>query len=181
VEPSSAGTLAPSIRKAIAGIDRTQPTFGVMTLEQALADSIAPRRFNLLLLGNPVSLSQDFPSLPSFGLEMTQIERHFAANHRAVFTGQQATPAVYLSSDPAKLVVTTNRNGLEDAQFIPPQREKHRIASLALDEAAVARLGSLPALHRDPFDRMLICQAQAYGLTLAASDPLIRQYPVALL
>jgi putative ABC transport system permease protein len=44
-------TLAPAIRKAIAEIDRTQPIFGVMTLEQALADSIAPRRFNMLLLG----------------------------------------------------------------------------------------------------------------------------------
>jgi putative ABC transport system permease protein len=43
--------LAPAIRKAVADIDRTQPIFGVMTLEQALADSIAPRRFNLILLG----------------------------------------------------------------------------------------------------------------------------------
>jgi len=38
-----------------------------------------------------------------------------------------------------------------------------------LDEAAVAQLGGLPALHRDPFDRMLVCQAQAHGLTLASS------------
>ena len=67
------------------------------------------------------------------------------------------------------------------AQFIPLQREIHAIAPLALDEAAVARLSELPALHRDPFDRMLICQAQARGLTLASSDPLIRQYQVALL
>ena len=44
-------TLAPAIRKAVAEIDKTQPIFGVMTLEQALADSIAPRRFNLILLG----------------------------------------------------------------------------------------------------------------------------------
>ena len=41
------------------------------------------------------------------------------------------------------------------AQFIPQQREKHLVASLALDETAVAQLGGLPALHRDPFDRML--------------------------
>jgi PIN domain nuclease of toxin-antitoxin system len=64
------------------------------------------------------------------------------------------------------------------AQFIPAQRKKHLLASLALDETAVAQLGGLPALHRDPFDRMLVCQAQAHGLTLASSDPLIRQYPV---
>jgi PIN domain nuclease of toxin-antitoxin system len=67
------------------------------------------------------------------------------------------------------------------AQFIPEQREIHFITPLALDESAVARLGGLPALHRDPFDRMLICQAQALGLALASSDPLIRQYPVTLL
>jgi PIN domain nuclease of toxin-antitoxin system len=70
---------------------------------------------------------------------------------------------------------------LPPSQFIPLQREKHQIAPLALDEAAVAQLSGLPALHRDPFDRMLVCQAKAHGLTLASSDGLIRQYPVALL
>jgi PIN domain nuclease of toxin-antitoxin system len=67
------------------------------------------------------------------------------------------------------------------AQFVPLQREKHLIAPLALDEAAVAQLSGLPGLHRDPFDRMLICQAKAHSLTLASSDFLVRQYPVALL
>ena len=67
------------------------------------------------------------------------------------------------------------------AQFVPQQREKHLIAPLALDEAAVAQLSGLPGLHRDPFDRMLICQAKAHGLTLASSHALVRQYPVTLL
>jgi PIN domain nuclease of toxin-antitoxin system len=52
---------------------------------------------------------------------------------------------------------------------------------LGLDENSVAQLSALPALHRDPFDRMLVCQALAHGLTLASSDPLIRQYPVGIL
>jgi len=67
------------------------------------------------------------------------------------------------------------------AQFVPRQRENHLIAPLALDEAAVAELSGLPGLHRDPFDRILICQAKAHGLTLASSDALVRQYSVALL
>jgi PIN domain nuclease of toxin-antitoxin system len=67
------------------------------------------------------------------------------------------------------------------AQFVPLQREKHLIAPLVLDEAAIAQLSGLPALHRDPFDRMSVCQAQSHGLTLASSDALVRQYPVALL
>jgi PIN domain nuclease of toxin-antitoxin system len=67
------------------------------------------------------------------------------------------------------------------AQFVPLQRQKHFITALNLDEAAVARLSGLPNLHRDPFDRMLVCQAQAHDLKLASSDPLVRQYPVTLL
>ncbi len=43
---------ARSMRKLIAGIDPTAPIFDVMTMEQALSDSIAPRRLDLLLLGS---------------------------------------------------------------------------------------------------------------------------------
>jgi putative ABC transport system permease protein len=43
--------VSAAARKAIAAIDPAQAVYGVQTLEQALADSIAPRRFNLLLLG----------------------------------------------------------------------------------------------------------------------------------
>lgn len=42
---------APGIRKALATIDPTQSVHSIMTMEQALSESIAPRRFNLLLLG----------------------------------------------------------------------------------------------------------------------------------
>ncbi len=45
------------------------------------------------------------------------------------------------------------------AAYLPEQRQLHRIMSLNLDEPSVAHLDRLPALHRDPFDRMLICQA----------------------
>jgi CHAT domain-containing protein len=57
---------------------------------------------NLLLLGDPVSPNQDYPSLPLFGSEMTQIGRHFAPHHLAVFARQQATPAAYLTGNPAQ-------------------------------------------------------------------------------
>ena len=38
--------------------------------------------------------------------------------------------------------------------------------------------GSLPPHHRDPFDRMLIAQAQAEGLVLVTRDPGIPRYGV---
>ena len=44
------------------------------------------------------------------------------------------------------------------------------------DEHAVA-LDSLPPIHRDPFDRILIVQSMVEGITLLTVDPLIAQYP----
>lgn len=37
---------------------------------------------------------------------------------------------------------------------------------------------ALPLLHRDPFDRMLIAQAQVEGLTLVTDDSIINRYNV---
>ena len=42
---------APAIRKELSAIDPTQSFYEIETMEQKLAESIAPRRFNLLLLG----------------------------------------------------------------------------------------------------------------------------------
>jgi len=47
----NAAALGPALRKLISDIDPSQPVYDVKTLEQALAESIAPRRFNLFLLG----------------------------------------------------------------------------------------------------------------------------------
>ncbi|MCC6141960.1 MAG: type II toxin-antitoxin system VapC family toxin [Nitrospira sp.] len=63
-------------------------------------------------------------------------------------------------------------------RFVVEQRERHGIAVLSLDERAVLHLHKLPALHRDPFDRMLICQAIEHDCVLLTPDPLIAQYPV---
>jgi PIN domain nuclease of toxin-antitoxin system len=63
-------------------------------------------------------------------------------------------------------------------RFIPSQRTRHAIQPLPLEEEAVLHLSRLPEYHRDPFDRMLVCQAIAHGLTLLTPDEAIRQYPV---
>ena len=56
----------------------------------------------LLLMGNPVTANPDFPSLPHFSSEMSLIAKHFPVRSQAVFAGDQATPAAYLSSHPAQ-------------------------------------------------------------------------------
>ena len=70
---------------------------------------------------------------------------------------------------------------LQPAIYLPSQRERHEILSLPLDEPSVAELSMLPDVHRDPFDRMLICQARHHQLTVVTVDPMFRHYPVDLL
>jgi PIN domain nuclease of toxin-antitoxin system len=50
-------------------------------------------------------------------------------------------------------------------------------AELAVTGAHAAALGSLPLIHRDPFDRMLVAQAAVEGLTLLTSDRTVAKYP----
>jgi PIN domain nuclease of toxin-antitoxin system len=64
------------------------------------------------------------------------------------------------------------------ASFVPRERSRHRIAILPLEEDAALAVGRLPDLHRDPFDRMLVCQAIMSGCTLVTPDDLVTQYPV---
>jgi PIN domain nuclease of toxin-antitoxin system len=65
--------------------------------------------------------------------------------------------------------------------YLPKQRDLHQIVSLAVEEKSVAQLAKLPPLHRDPFDRMLICQALQNGLAIATVDVAIRAYSVSLI
>lgn len=64
------------------------------------------------------------------------------------------------------------------AFYLPIQREKHGFITLPLAEADVTQLRHLPAIHRDPFDRMLICQTLQHGLIIATEDDIFRNYPV---
>lgn len=65
--------------------------------------------------------------------------------------------------------------------YLPTQRARHQIASLSLDEASVCHLSILPAAHRDPFDRMLVCQALEHGLSIVTVDPVFGAYPAPIL
>jgi len=64
----------------------------------------------------------------------------------------------------------------DPARFVPAQREAHAIQSLDITEEAALHQSRLPALHRDPFDRLLVSQSIVQGLTIVTPDPLIAQY-----
>jgi CHAT domain-containing protein/tetratricopeptide (TPR) repeat protein len=56
----------------------------------------------LLLVGDPVSPNSEFPNLPQAGIEMERIEKYFPASARIVLSRDRATPAGFLTSQPAQ-------------------------------------------------------------------------------
>ena len=66
----------------------------------------------------------------------------------------------------------------EPARFVDREIQRNRLSPLPIQAAHVLRVPSLPAIHKDPFDRLLIAQAQVENLPLITTDPEITRYPV---
>ena len=65
--------------------------------------------------------------------------------------------------------------------YLMEGRRRLGIQTLPLFPEPTYALEHLPHFHKDPFDRILICQANVHGLIFASSDPLVRVYPVSIL
>ena len=70
---------------------------------------------------------------------------------------------------------------LEVPDDIEEQLSLERFDLLAVTHAHAWLAGSLPPHHADPFDRMIVAQAQAEGLTIVTRDPSLKRYAVAIL
>lgn len=105
-----------------------------------------------------------------------------ALSRRARDMFQAADNEVFLSTVSAWEIAVKHGIGrlpLPEApdRFVPAMRERHGVVSLAVDEESALHVSRLPALHRDPFDRMLVAQAIVHGLTILTPDALVTQYP----
>lgn len=66
-------------------------------------------------------------------------------------------------------------------EHIPGLADRSGLTALPLSNAAIFTLPKLPDLHRDPFDRLLICEAIQQGVPLVTPDQVIHRYPVKVL
>ena len=63
-------------------------------------------------------------------------------------------------------------------EFLRDWEQIERVTLLPLTPAPLRRLPSLPPVHRDPFDRLLVCQALDLGASLLSPDPALGAYGV---
>jgi len=61
------------------------------------------------------------------------------------------------------------------------QKEENGLKVLALSESHIEQLSLLESHHRDPFDRMLIAQAQVEKMGLVSADSIFKNYDVTVI
>lgn len=65
-------------------------------------------------------------------------------------------------------------------QYVPDRMRSSGVRGLPIEHSHALHVASLPRHHRDPFDRLLIAQAQLESLTIITTDRQLVDYDVAL-
>ena len=63
-------------------------------------------------------------------------------------------------------------------EYVPSRMQTSGTDGLSITHAHALQVASLPAHHRDPFDRLLVAQAQVESLPVLTADPQIGLYDV---
>ncbi len=85
----------------------------------------------------------------------------------------------YVSAATAwEMAILISKGRLRMPGNVGEQLVQARLSELPVTIAHGEHAARLPKIHDDPFDRMLVAQAQAEELTLVTSDPEIRKYDI---
>ncbi|MFF2540111.1 type II toxin-antitoxin system VapC family toxin [Streptomyces cyaneofuscatus] len=88
-------------------------------------------------------------------------------------------PSVHLSAVSAwEIAIKQSLGKLDGPDDLAERVRDSQFTALPITAGHGVRAGRLPALHRDPFDRILIAQAQIEGMTIVTRDQRIPQYDV---
>ena len=102
-------------------------------------------------------------------------------NVRRLLTSPQNT--IYFSAASAWEIAIKYGNGKlqlpdEPKIFVPDRLNKANFSWLEINYEHALAVAKLPPIHKDPFDRLLITQANIENLTLLSSDHIFSQYTV---
>ena len=115
--------------------DQTVLTANSLWLLSHSSNTAPPKTGNLLLMGDALAASPDFPPLPQSGKELSLLENYFAPAQRLELTGQNATATRFLSSQPEKFSFlhfathgTASRlRPLESAVILSPDGDSYKL------------------------------------------------------
>lgn len=88
--------------------------------------------------------------------------------------------AVYVSAASAwEIAIKVGLGRLHPTRTVEQAATESGFLELPVTFRHAELVAALPAHHRDPFDRLLIAQAEAENLTLVTRDPVFRRYSAA--
>ncbi|MFF2224387.1 type II toxin-antitoxin system VapC family toxin [Streptomyces globisporus] len=91
-------------------------------------------------------------------------------------------PSVHISAVSAwEIVIKQSLGKLDGPEDLAERVRDSQFTALPITAGHGVRAGRLPALHRDPFDRILVAQAQTEGMTVVTRDKWIPQYDVSVM
>lgn len=104
----------------------------------------------------------------------------------AVEVIEDPSTEVYVSAVTAMEVASKAARGrlelpTQAETYVPDRMARHRFVSLSIDVSHALRAGSLPDIHRDPWDRLLVAQAQIESMPIVTADPVVAQYDVVVI
>jgi len=62
--------------------------------------------------------------------------------------------------------------------YVPARMSAIKARSVPVEQMHALAVASLPPIHRDPFDRMLVAQARQLGVPIMTADSVMSEYPV---
>jgi len=126
-------------------VNQPQTHYWIEDVTLSVANSLAllarssrvppPKSPELLLFGEPLPATKEFPSLADARQEIEALKKHFPENRRRLFTGGQAIASNYLSSNPARYsfvhfathgIASTSRP-LESAIVLSPEGDRYKL------------------------------------------------------
>ena len=93
-------------------------------------------------------------------------------NAGALFTSSMSALEIAIKCRKGKLALP-----LSPAQWFPAMLSAHSISEIPLDWRIATHSATLPAIHADPADRVIVATAQTRALRIVTPDPLIHAYP----
>lgn len=115
--------------------DVTVLTGNSLALLAKTSSTARPNAASLLLMGDALQASPDFPALPQAGKEVSLVQNYFPANRRSVLTGAQATPSRFLSGKPEEFSylhfathgTASTMRPLESAVILSPEGDSYKL------------------------------------------------------
>lgn len=103
------------------------------------------------------------------------------AGHRATVENRRNTLMVSAASS-WEIAIKHGLGRLElpepPQRYVPSRIRAIGATPLPIDHSHALAVASLPRIHGDPFDRLLVAQAQLLGLPFMTADPIFEQYGV---